>query len=83
MSDAGEASRRWNRPHLAQRMAQPRHLRASSGRVWPVPLVHAVVEGTIVLVGAHVSPLVGTTGSLRADWAGVLERRHVRIRGGV
>jgi GT2 family glycosyltransferase len=41
---AGEASRRWNRPHLAQRMAQPRHLRASSGRAWPVPLVHAVVD---------------------------------------
>jgi GT2 family glycosyltransferase len=41
---AGEASRRWNRPHLAQRMAEPRHLRASSGRVWPVPLVHAVVD---------------------------------------
>ena len=41
---AGEASRRWNRPHLAERMSQPRHLRASSGRVWPVPLVRAVVD---------------------------------------
>lgn len=41
---AGDASRRWNRPHLAQRMAQPRHLRSSSGRVWPVPLIHAVVD---------------------------------------
>jgi GT2 family glycosyltransferase len=41
---AGDESRRWNRPHLAERMAQPRHLRGVSGRVWPVPVVRAVVD---------------------------------------
>lgn len=40
----GEESRRWNHPHLANRIAYPRRLHKTPGRVWPVPLVRAVVS---------------------------------------
>lgn len=36
--------RRYNRPHLAERMPQPRWLRKVGGSGWAVPLVTAVVE---------------------------------------
>ncbi len=36
--------RRYNRPHLADRMPQPRWLRKVGGSGWAVPLVTAVVE---------------------------------------
>jgi glycosyltransferase involved in cell wall biosynthesis len=39
----GRESRRWNHPHLANRMGYPRGLRRATGRVWPIPLVRAVV----------------------------------------
>lgn len=39
----GEQLRRFNHPHLADLMPQPRWLRRGAGRVWRVPLVTAVV----------------------------------------
>jgi GT2 family glycosyltransferase len=42
----GDALRRFNQPHLADLMPQPRWLRRGVGRVWRVPLVSAVVPAT-------------------------------------
>jgi GT2 family glycosyltransferase len=45
MMTRGTELRRFNRPHLADLMPQPRWLRGGAGRVWRVPLVTAVVSG--------------------------------------
>jgi GT2 family glycosyltransferase len=44
MTRRGDGLRRYNRPFLADRMPQPRWLRANGGPTWTVPLVTAVVE---------------------------------------
>ncbi|MEV6970306.1 glycosyltransferase [Hamadaea sp. NPDC051192] len=44
MSRRGDGLRRYNRPFLAERMPQPRWLRAQGGPTWTVPLVTAVVD---------------------------------------
>jgi GT2 family glycosyltransferase len=45
MMRRGAELRRFNHPHLADLMPQPRWLRKGAGRVWQVPLVTAVVSG--------------------------------------
>jgi GT2 family glycosyltransferase len=61
MMQRGEELRRFNQPHLADLMPQPRWLRKGAGRVWRVPLVTAVVpaEGSFELVSTCVDHLLG------------------------
>jgi glycosyltransferase involved in cell wall biosynthesis len=81
---AGERQRRYNRPFLADRMPQPRWLRAGARRSWAVPLVTAVVEvgpaDRLELVRACVDRLLASDEPdlvvrLVGDWDGLPDAR--------
>jgi len=84
MMTMGEQLRRYNEPHLAERMAQARWLRRTPGRIWGVPLVVAVVDATgqpMELVRACVDRLLASDeADLRVcvvgDWDQLTDERR-------
>jgi glycosyltransferase involved in cell wall biosynthesis len=79
----GEPLRRYNRPHLADLMAQPRYLRRGTSGNWTVPLVTVTipVEGTFEVVRTCVDRLLaGDLTDLRiklvADWSACTDERR-------
>lgn len=62
--------RRYNRPHLADRMPQPQWLRRAGGSGWSVPLVTVVVE----VGGQPLEPVRATVDSVLAS-----DQRDLRV----
>ncbi len=63
MMRRGPEWRRFNHPHLADLMPQPRWLRHGAGRTWRVPLVTAVVPatGSVEVIRSCVDRLLAST----------------------
>ncbi|MGW0432288.1 glycosyltransferase [Micromonospora sp. NPDC003197] len=83
MMTKGDALRRYNHPHLADLMPQPRYLRPVGNRSWAVPLVTVVVpaDGSFELVRTCVDRLLASDQTdlrikLVADWDEISERRQ-------
>nr|MDT0660204.1 glycosyltransferase [Micromonospora sp. DSM 115978] len=79
----GKPLRRYNRPYLADLMAQPRYLRRGTSGNWTVPLVTVAipVEGTFEVVRTCVDRILsGDLTDLRinlvADWSACTDERR-------